>query len=148
MQIRSVFGQTETAHKLNVNVNPLSDSRWRFIWKSWITAVSRELRGWSSIAIKNTSFRYYMERRWKQNAIESFLKTVLTFRGTFIHSYIHLYNSLSTLLKPPAFPPRFHSKRNYSACCAHVILLLKTVLYAGQYLFIVSCSNHGNLIQF
>ncbi len=34
---------------MEVSVNPLSDTRWRFIWKNWMTALSCELRGQSSI---------------------------------------------------------------------------------------------------
>ncbi len=59
-----------------------------------------------------------------------------------INSYIHLYNSLRTLLKPPSFSAVFSLKTNLLLCAR------ETVLYAGQYLFIVSCSNRGNRIRF
>ncbi len=83
MQIQYIFVQTETAQSLCKS----TFWHWVALIEKLYTAVSRKLREQSSIEIKkikNTSFRYYMERRWKQNAIESFLKTVRTFRGTFI----------------------------------------------------------------
>ncbi len=101
-----------------VSVNLLSDTRCRFIWKSWITAIFCELCAQSSFVIKNTSFRYYMERRWKQNAIESFLKTVRTFRGNSYIHIIHVYNSLSTLLKPPSFSALFSLKTKLLVVCS------------------------------
>ncbi len=51
-------------------------------------------------------------------------------------------------LKPLSFSALFSLKTKLLCCCAHARLLLKTLLYAGQYLFIVSCSNRGNRIRF
>ncbi len=47
------------------------------------------------------------------------------------NSYIHLYNSLSILKTSQLFRPIFIQNET-----THVRLLLRTVLYAGQYLFI------------
>ncbi len=68
----------------------------------------RKLSGQSSIAIKNTSFRHYMEQRWKQNSIESFLKTIRTFR--YINPLINIF--ISSLLKHPSFSAVFSFKTN------------------------------------
>ncbi len=88
MQIRSVFGQTETAQRLNVNISLCKSTFWH--WVALIeklnTAVSRNLCEQNSIEIKkikNTS-RNYMERRWKQNAMDS----------QNLQRYIHIMNSI------------------------------------------------------
>ncbi len=108
MQIWSVCGQTESAHRLNINGSLCKSTHWQQItlyMEKLNYSCFCELRTQSSIVIRNTSFRYYMKRRWIQNAIESFLKTV---RATFI--IISLIYSLSTLLtlRPKGKIGHFH----------------------------------------
>ncbi len=123
------FFPKTVAHKLKVNVSlskPLPASRWCF-WRSSVTAVSRNLREQSSIAIKNTSFRA-LHRFWRQSdpsEVHSY------------NSYIHLYNSLSTLLILPAFPPLFSLETKLLCCCVHATLcylklcfILDSIIYS------------------
>ncbi len=68
--------------------------------------------------------------------------------GKYGNPYLYGKITSLTLLNPPSFSALFSLKTKLFCCCAHVRLLLKTLLYAGQYLFIVSCSNRGNPIRF
>ncbi len=87
-----------------VSVNPLSDSRWRFIWKSWITAVSSKLRGQSSFEIKNTSFRYeWMNGGWRDTLFFYYTHTkVRMMLSVFSSSAISLYDDINTRISSPA----------------------------------------------
>jgi len=93
MQILYVYDQTETAHiRLNVNMSLCKCT----LWQQVALYMEKLNYSWLPWTPWTKHFRYYMKRKWKQNAIGSFLKTVRTFRGTFI--IISFINSLSTLL--------------------------------------------------
>ncbi len=55
MQIQSVFGQTETAHSLNVNMSLCKSTQQVALYMEKLNYSFRELRGQSSIVIKNMS---------------------------------------------------------------------------------------------
>ncbi len=99
-----------------VSVNLLTDTRGCFIWRSWITSVSRELRVQCSSVIKNT----YLGITWSED--ENKMPSNSFWRQSEpseVHSYIHLYNSFSTLLKPPSFSALFSVKTKLFCClCA------------------------------
>lgn len=72
MQIQSV--RSETAHRLIINVSLCKSTLWQQValMEKQLSKLQlfHKLSGQSSIAIKNTSSIYYIEQRWKQNAIE------------------------------------------------------------------------------
>ncbi len=74
---------------------------------------------------------------------------IIPIDSSAVYSSCTVFLFVSALLNvSDPFPLFFSLKTKLLCCCAHVRLLLKTVLYAGQHLFIVSCSNRGNRIRF
>ncbi len=78
-----------------VSVNLFTDTRWRFIWRSRITAVSRELCAQSSIAIKTTSLGI----TWSED--ENKMPSDHFWRRQNLQRFIHIINKLCS--KNPSF---------------------------------------------
>ncbi len=62
MQIQSVFVQTETAHRLNMNISLCKSTLWQQVAliEKMNTAVSRDLREQSSIDIKKIKNTFFL----------------------------------------------------------------------------------------
>ncbi len=140
------FGPFLARQKLHTdNMSLCKSTLWQQVVlyiESWIRPVCLELRGQSSIAIKTLPLGF----TWSadENKMSS-----NHFRRQPEPSEIHLYNSfIHIFIFIIYFSTICSLKTKLLYCCVHVRLILKTVLYAGRYLFIVSCSNRGNRIWF